>query len=112
MATGISWLSSEQACDMLRVGIDNAELVDAIAQAVPDYVERVTGFPATLIQQGDCNESVQQLVRFLIVQWFNPDGTDADKLQRVIDDLIRVAKVDTITYDLEERWWDRIDWHR
>lgn len=89
---GLEWLEASQACDLLRVTEDNADIVEQHAAGIAAYVETTTGYPAELAQGVDCDETVKALCRFLLMLWFNPDGTDADRLQRVIDALTKAVR--------------------
>lgn len=92
MATGIAWLTAEEMADHLRVGEESHGVIEALAAAVPAYVETTTGYPAELTAGEDPNEVVKQLARFLIALWFNPDGSDARQLRQVVNSLTYAAK--------------------
>lgn len=87
----MEWLTTEDACDLLRVGEESSGIIEALAAAVPEYIETVTGYPASRTET-EPHETVKQLARFLLALWFNPDGTDATQLQRVVDSLTLAVK--------------------
>ena len=90
--TGLAWLSVEDACDLLRVPDDNAGVIQQHAASIPAFVEVTTGYPATTTDSDECDEAVRQLCRFVLLQWFNPDGTDATRLSRVISSLTKAVR--------------------
>lgn len=82
------------AKNILRVdGGDNDALVSSLLYALPDYIEVATGM-------GYAQQQVEPLVDtvsgFLITLWYYGDHSDTDKLQRVIDSLLKAItlKVD------------------
>ena len=99
--TGLEWLTVEDACDLLRVSEDNAGVIQQHAETIPYYVQLATGYPADLTISGNCDGTVKQLCRFILQQWFNPDGTDADELARVVNSLTKAVKALTIAQELE-----------
>ena len=99
---GLEWLSIEDACDLLRISEENAGIVEQIAEPIPYYVEITTGYPATCTIGIGCDETVKQLCRFILCLWFDPDGTDATKLTRVVTSLTRVVKALVIAKGYDE----------
>ena len=100
--TGLEWLDIEDACDLLRISEENAGIVEQIAEPIPFYVEITTGYPAALAKAEGCDETVKQLCRFILALWFDPDGTDATKLTRVVTSLTRVVKAVVIAGKMDE----------
>ena len=100
--TGLEWLSDEDACDLLRVSEDNAGVIGQHVEGIPYYVEVVTGYPASLTIGENCDETVKQLCRFILQQWFNPDGTDATKISRVVTSLTKAVKALVVAQGLDE----------
>lgn len=99
---GLEWLTVEDACDLLRVPEDNGAIIQQHAETIPYYVEIVTGYPASLCAGMACDETVRQLCRFILQQWFNPDGTDATKLARVVNSLTRAVKALVVARGIDE----------
>lgn len=89
---GLDWMTVDEACDLLRVSDDNEDIIDAHAATIPGYVEITTGYPATCTQGVNCDETVKALCRFLLVRFFNPDGTDAAQMDATIDSLTKAVK--------------------
>ena len=90
--TALPWMSYGEAFDLLRVSADNAAIIEAHASAIPSFVEVTTGYKATCTSSPHCDGMVRQLCRYLLCLWFNPDGTDAAKLARVVDSLTASTK--------------------
>lgn len=83
---GLAWMEQQEAFDLLRVSNDNLLVVNALCSSVPQYIEVTTGYPAALVED-EPSELVKQLARFVLQLWYNPDGTDALALKRVVDSL-------------------------
>lgn len=99
---GLEWMDIAEACDLLRVGDDNADIIEAHAEVIPYYVEITTGYPATLAMGDGCAETVKALCRFLLCKFFNPDGTDAAQLTATIESLTKAVKALVIAEGLDE----------
>lgn len=84
--SGMSWMMQQEAYDLLRVDDSNELVINSLCASVPEYIEITTGYPAELVED-EPNEIVKQLARFVLQLWFNPDGTDAQALKRVVDSL-------------------------
>lgn len=83
-------LSIEEARDVLRVdGTANDSIITPLLEALPDYISTLTGCD----NLGDNPDKLAKtLAKFVLQLWYNPDGTDADRLQRVIDSLAKTIK--------------------
>lgn len=90
--TGLAWMTTQEACDLLRVSEENADLIENLAAAIPMAVEMRTDYAASCVAGYNCDEIVKQLCRFLLQLWWNPDGTDSQQLARVIDSLTHTIK--------------------
>lgn len=83
----------EEARDTLRVdGEDNDNIIIPLLKAVPDYLEVTTGYKAN---RGKYSPLAQTVAKFLLQLWYNADGTDTEKLQRTIDNLLSALQVST-----------------
>ena len=85
------------ACKILRVDQgDNDDLINALLDAIPDYIETTTGL---LI----CNQSAEPLVEtvsgFLLTQWYYADHADDQSLTRTINSLLKVLSVRARSYN-------------
>lgn len=76
----------EQARDVLRVdGDDNDCVIIPFLETIPDYLEITTGYKAN---RGKYSPLAQTVAKFILQLWYNADGTDTEKLQRTIDNLL------------------------
>ncbi len=82
----------EEARDILRIdGNDNDAMICALLSAVPPYLEATTGYTAT---HGCYSPVAQAAGRFLLQLWYYGDNADTDKLQRVIDSLLKALSAE------------------
>lgn len=82
-------LTIEQAMNTLRLENDDEEtkeIVSGLLNAVPLYIEQSTGMSEA--EQSDC-PVVDTLTGFLLRLWYYPEGTDTDRIRKVIDDLLK-----------------------
>ena len=100
--TGIEWLDLDEALDLLRVTDDNGDIVQGLAASIPAYVEVMTGYPAELTAGQTPSEVVKPLCRFLLQLWYNPDGTDSERLSKVVDSMAKTVKAFVVAGDLDE----------
>ncbi len=83
-------ISIGQARDILHIdGDDNDSVIVPLLDAMPDYLEVTTGY----IWDGVAPPLVQTLAGFLLQLWYNAEGTDTDKLQRTINNLLTAVSV-------------------
>ena len=81
----------EEARDILRIdGSDNDEIITALLSAVPPYLEATTGY----IADGAYSPLAQAAGRFLLQLWYYGENADMDKLQRVIDSLLKALSAE------------------
>jgi len=84
-------LSIEEARDILRLdGEDNDYIINPLVYAIPDYLEITTGYKAV---KGKYSLLAVTVARFLLQLWYNPEGTEAEKLQKVINNLLTALSV-------------------
>lgn len=80
-------LTIEQARDVLRIdGTDNDVMIQALLDTLPDYIELTTGLS---IAEQATDPLCDTVATFLIKLWYNAEQAEADKLQRVIDELLK-----------------------
>lgn len=89
---GMAWLDTASMADFLRVGEESHGIIEALGRAVPEYVEITTGYSAELMRGLYPCETARQLARFLVLLWFNPDGTDSPQVRQVVDALTLALK--------------------
>lgn len=78
----------DNAKEVLRVdGSDNDGIILALVNALPDYIETVTG-----MKQADQEKEplVNTVAGFIVRLWYFADHAEDIKLQRTIDSLLKV----------------------
>lgn len=91
-------LTIDEAHDALRVdGSDNDAIITGLLEAIPDYLEACTGLTEAHALAGSA--IVKTAAKFILQLWYNPDGSDADKLKRVIDNLLKTLSSMVATYN-------------
>jgi len=84
-------MTIEDARDVLRLDSeDNDELLMSLLIAMPDYLEVTTGYKA---KGGNYSPLAVVSARFLLQLWYNADGSNTEKLQRTIDNLLTALSV-------------------
>ena len=82
----------EEARDILRIdGSDNDAIIIPLVSAIPPYLEATTGYTA---QDGNYSPLAQAAGRFLLQLWYYGDNAETDKLQRVIDSLLKALSAE------------------
>lgn len=97
----MQWCEVGTLADMLRVGEENYGIIEALSATVPEYVQTTTGYPAELLAGEAPHETAKQLARFLVILWFNPDGSDAGQVRQVVNSLTYALKALVATEGLE-----------
>jgi hypothetical protein len=87
--------SIDEARNILRIdGTDNDGEIAAYLAALPEYLYHTTGYQAT----GGVYSPVALTVgRFILWQWYYGENADTDKLQRVIDCLLKALSAERET---------------
>lgn len=84
-------LSIEEARNILRIdGTDNDSEIEALIAALPDYLYHTTGYRT----DGDYSPVALTAGRFILWQWYYGENADTDKIQRVIDCLLKALSVE------------------
>jgi len=79
-------ISIEEARDILRLdGEDNDSIITPLLEVIPNYLEVTTGYKP---YRGKYSPLAITTARFLLQLWYNADGTDTEKLQKTIDNLL------------------------
>ncbi len=82
----------EEARDILRIdGSDNDAMIYALLNAIPPYLEATTGYAAA---DEWYSPIAQAAGRFLLQLWYYGENADTDKLQRVIDSLLKALSAE------------------
>lgn len=80
-----------EARDILRIdGGDNDAIIIPLIDAIPPYLEATTGYTAA----GDYSPVARAAGRFLLQLWYYGENADTDKLQRVIDCLLKALSAE------------------
>lgn len=81
----------DEARDILRIdGGDNDAIIEPLLQAIPPYLEATTGYTAA----GEISPVARAAGRFLLQLWYYGENADTDKLQRVIDCLLKALSAE------------------
>lgn len=81
----------EEARDILRIdGSDNDEMIFALLSAIPPYLQATTGY----IPTNGYSPVALTAARFLLQLWYYGENADTDKLQRVIDSLLKALSAE------------------
>ena len=82
-----------EARDILRIdGHDNDEIIETLIEAIPPYLQPTTGYvPAA---GGNYSPVARTAGTFLLQMWYYGENSDADKLQRVIDCLLKALSAE------------------
>jgi len=86
----------DDAREWLRLdGTDNDAIISGLLSAVPGYIETTTGLSAA-------NQSSEPLVdtvaKFLLTLWYNAEQAEAERLQIVIDGLLKTLTIRARSY--------------
>ena len=82
----------QEARDILRIdGSDNDAIIEPLLQAIPPYLEATTGYTAAA---GEFSTVARAAGRFLLQLWYYGENADTDKLQRVIDCLLKALSAE------------------
>lgn len=83
----------EEARDILRIdGSDNDEMIYALLSAIPPYLQATTGY----IPINGYSPVALTAARFLLQLWYYGENADTDKLQRVIDSLLKALSAERL----------------
>lgn len=84
--------TTEEARNILRIdGSDNDGEIEALVTALPEYLYHATGYRAS---GGNYSPVALTAGRFILWQWYYGENADTDKLQRVIDSLLKALSAE------------------
>lgn len=88
-----------EALNVLHVDAGvNDDLIQALLDAIPDYIETTTG----LSVEHQSNEPLVATVSgFLLTQWYYADHADDQALTRTINSLIKVLSIRARSYEVQ-----------
>ena len=82
----------DEARDILRIdGNDNDHIIIPLIEAIPSFLTETTGYNA---RRGQYSPVARTAARFILQQWYYSDNADTDKLQRVIDCLLKALSAE------------------
>ena len=85
--------SLNEANEILHLdGGDNDAQVMALIEALPPYLYHTTGYQAT----GEYSPVAKTAARFILWQWYYGESADTDKVQRVIDCLLKALSAERV----------------
>ncbi len=81
-----------EARDILRIdGDENDLIIESLIEAIPDYLKAATGYvPAA----GVYSPVARTAGQFLLQLWYFGENADTEKLQRVIDCLLKALSAE------------------
>lgn len=87
----------EEACNVLHVDQgDNDELITALVEAIPDYIEVTTGVS---FQYLACEPMAKTVGGLLLTQWYYADHADDQSLTRTINSLLKALALKARDYE-------------
>ena len=90
-------MTLSEACNVLHVDEGaNDELIGSLIEAIPDYIEVATGYPA-VEQHGE--PLIRVVAGFLLTQWYYADHADDQALTRTINALLKSITIKAREYD-------------
>lgn len=82
----------DEARNILRIdGTENDGEITALVTALPDFLYHATGYRAI---NGDYSPVALTAGRFILWQWYYGENADTDKLQRVINCLLKALSAE------------------
>ena len=89
-------ITIDKAREWLRIdGTDNDGIIQGLLDAVPGYIEVATGLQTY-------NQTLEPLTdtvtKFLLTLWYNAEQSEAERLQRTIDNLLKALTVKAREY--------------
>ena len=86
-------LTIEEARDVLRLdGPDNDAVITPLIEAIPSYLYETTGYQRR--SRGKSSPVARTAARFILQQWYFGEIADTDKIQRVIDCLLKALSAE------------------
>lgn len=90
-------MTLREAYNVLHVDAGvNDDLITALVDAIPDYIETTTGLTYAQQEQEPLVETVSG---FLLTQWYYADHADDQALTRTINSLLKVLSIRARSYE-------------
>ena len=87
MNNGTLYTQVSKAREWLRIdGTDNDEIIQGLIDAVPGYIEITTGMTP---EAQDVEPLAETAAKFILLLWYNAEQSEAERLQRCIDNLLK-----------------------
>ena len=86
-----SRLRESEAAAAIAASLRATPMIFALLSAVPPYLEATTGYTAV---NEEYSPLAQAAGRFLLQLWYYGDNAETDKLQRVIDSLLKALSAE------------------
>lgn len=84
-------MTLSEAYNVLHVDAGvNDDLIQALLDAIPDYIETTTGLS---IENQSAEPLVQTVSGFILTQWYYADHADDQALTRTINSLLKVLSI-------------------
>jgi hypothetical protein len=85
-------LTLAEGRDILRLdGEDNDTQIKALIEAIPPYLKQTTGYAA---RRGKYSPVSRTAARFILQLWYYGDNAETEKIQRVIDNLLKALSAE------------------
>lgn len=84
-------MTLSEAYNVLHVDAGvNDDLIQALLDAIPDYIETTTGLS---VENQSAEPLVQTVSGFILTQWYYADHADDQALTRTINSLLKVLSI-------------------
>ena len=84
--------TTQEAREILRIdGSDNDAIIEPLIDAIPPFLKATTGYSA---DNGNYSPIATAAGRFLLQLWYYGENADTNKLQRVIDCLLKALSAE------------------
>lgn len=84
-------MTLSEAYNVLHVDAGvNDDLIQALLDAIPDYIETTTGLS---VENQSAEPLVQTVSGFILTQWYYADHADDQALTRTINSLLKVLNI-------------------
>ena len=84
-------LTLDKAREWLRLdGTDNDTVILGLLAAIPEYIEETTGMTAAAQATDALAETAG---KFLLTLWYHAEQSEAERLQRAIDGILKVLTI-------------------
>lgn len=84
-------LTLDRAREWLRLdGTDNDLVIMGLLAAIPEYIEETTGMTET----AQATDPLAEIAgKFLLTLWYHAEQSEAERLQRAIDGILKVLTI-------------------